>query len=216
VLVAVSPLSLMLLTWLVGGIGILLIAEATGNRRVAAAARWASSSAFVLLAVAGLAWQSAYGLLVLVSLVAVWVSPLLAHAQAGAVMAMGRGLAIAALVLLRPEPEWTALGLVVALPVCGILTHRLRPLLPASERTADLAWLWLDAFLVAMAAGAAAATDFVWLGVAAAAIFAGDIGELRDRFVVRAWENQVWGVPFRYLGHALLAMTPAWLQGAAA
>lgn len=196
----------------IAGLILLLTAERRGGNASRIVFKVVASTAFILTAVSGGAFDSRYGLLIFSGLVLSWfgdvfllwrsprifqaglVSFLLAH-----VTYIGAFASI--------EHSYAASG--AALLGCGavgvLVLRWLRPHLTPDMRYPVMAYMVVISGMVIFATGAAWAGER-WAVLAGATMFyLSDIAVARDRFVAPGFMNSLWGLPLYYGGQLLLA-----------
>jgi uncharacterized membrane protein YhhN len=195
-------------------VAVLLAAEARGWPRVAGLAKGVASSAFVAAAITGHAAATPYGRALLVALALSWLGDLLLLSHEEGPFRAGLGAVLAAhlafgtaFLLLGLEPATAALALLPLAAFARLVTSWLMPHVEDGMRVPVLAYMVALTAMVALAAGAAAATGEWLIAGAAAAFLLSDISVARDRFVAPSIWNLAWGLPLYYAAQLAFAST---------
>ena len=195
----------------------LLVGESREQPAVAWVAKPLASTGFVAVAVAAGALDTAYGRAVLLALGLCWLGDVLLIPKGARVSFL---LGLVSFLLghlaylfafaqrqLDPAALWIAGGL-VALAAAGALRW-LWPHVPRSMVPAVVAYVVVISGMVVGAAGAARGEGLPLLAVGALCFYVSDLAVARERFVVQAFSNRLWGLPLYYGGQLLLAATVA-------
>jgi uncharacterized membrane protein YhhN len=194
----------------------LLVAEARGDRRLAAVCKPLASTGFVGTAVAAGALATPYGRAVLVALVLSWIGDVLLLSKRSGAFLGGLGSFLlghvafgVAFVLRGTEPLWALAALAVLLVPAIVVDRWLRPHVPADMKIPVRAYIVVITGMLALAVGTfgAGATPLILGG--ALAFYLSDLSVARDRFVEEAFVNRLWGLPLYYGAQLLLAATVA-------
>lgn len=194
-----------------------VIGEWLGWRTTRAAGKLAASTAFVILAVANGAANSAYGQRILIALILSLLGDMLLLSLRQSFLLAGISAFFLAHVAFAAAFYSQSASAVVFAVSCGLLII---------VGVAFLTWLWryLDRFnrvavpvyLVAIATmvSLAFAVSFqatsVTLAVAATSFAASDVSVALDRFVERKIANKIWGIPLYYAAQIMLAVSVIW------
>jgi uncharacterized membrane protein YhhN len=194
-------------------LAVLLVAEARGLRPVAAVAKAAASTGFLLVALGLGATRSPFGWLLLAGLALSWVGDVLLIPKAKAAFLAGLGsflaahLAYAGAFAVRGLSPWVAVGTLAVLLVPRHLVMRwLAPHVSAGMRLPVSLYALAITVMVAGAVGTVAARFDPWLLAGAVAFYLSDLSVARDRFVAPGFSNRLWGLPLYYGGQLLLAL----------
>ncbi len=190
----------------------LVIAE----RRNLGAARWlakfAASTAFVLVALSLGAAASTYGQLVLLALVLSLIGDLFLLGGRSTTFLLGLGSFLLAHVAFSLAFATGAVsmsaffvGLIFASAVGVITLHWLWGRLDAPFKVAVAAYVGTIVAMCTLAIAHSAASRSWLAAVGAVAFAASDISVARDRFVVSDFLNRAWGLPVYYSAQLLLA-----------
>jgi uncharacterized membrane protein YhhN len=211
-------------TLLLGGVAatlvfgiVLLVSEARESRTGVWFSKPLAAAGFVACALGFGALESNYGLAILVGLCLSWLGDVL-------LMAGGRGNSfllgivsfflahcayIVAFIGLAPDWQVAAVAALVMAILLALFMRWIWPYLEGAFRWAVLAYVIVIGIMVALAAGASAATGNLAL-VAGAVLFAiSDVFVARDRFVQAGFTNRRWGLPLYFLGQLVLAASVA-------
>ena len=199
----------------VAALGLLLAAEARGNRPLAWVAKPVASAGFLALALARGAPESGYGRLVLAALALGWLGDVLlipkgarrAFAAGLAAFLLGHLVFAVAFAVRGLAPAWLAGGSLATAAVALPVARWLAPHVPDALRVPVRAYVVVISAMVACAAGAYGATRDAALLVGAVAFFLSDLAVARERFVAKGLANKLWGLPLYYGGQLLLAWT---------
>ena len=204
------------------GCVLLVLAEWRGHRGVRIVAKLVASASFVIVgaqAVPGALPTTGFGGFVLAGLVlgAIGDVALLGRSKprflAGlAAFLLGHLAYVAGISLITPASRWLVeAGLYAALPVVAgaVAIAVLWPRLGAM-RAAVVGYVLAIVVLVIAAIAAARSSALpdanrTRLVVGAAVFFVSDLAVARDRFVARAFNNKLWGLPANYAGQLLIA-----------
>ena len=191
-----------------------VVAEWLRWRTIRWVAKLTASTAFVILAVANGATDSAYGRLVLLALIFSWVGDaLLLSLQSSFLLA---GIAVfflahvafsSAFVLQRLEMDWLVISLAVLSAGALAILRWLWKYLATPHKIAVPAYLVAITLMTSFAVAASAASMSPLLATAAITFTASDISVARNRFVGRSVANKIWGVPLYYLAQLLFAVS---------
>lgn len=175
-----------------------------------------ASTGFLMIAVAGGAFDSTYGYIVFAALVLCWIGDLLLALPGDVVFLAGLvsfllghvGFVVAFLnhgVAWR----WSVASLAALVPVCVVVVRWVYPHVPKEMKVPVLAYIGVISTMVLLSAGAVGAGAHVILLCGAVAFFLSDIFVARDRFVTPGYSNRIIGLPLYYLGVVLLAFSIA-------
>jgi uncharacterized membrane protein YhhN len=193
----------------------LLISEYRGLRSGVWVAKPLASTGFIAVAVAAGAWETPYGMAVLVALFLCWLGDVfLIPKGAAAPFLVGLtsfllghvGFAVA-FALRGPDPLWMAAAAVVLLPPAYLVLRWLHPHLSARMRTPVVAYVAVISLMLVTAAGAAVSTGQAAIGIGAACFYLSDLHVARHRFVAQSFWNKSWGLPLYYAAQLILAST---------
>ncbi len=174
-----------------------------------------ASLAFVGLALASGATDSAYGLTVLIALILCLIGDvLLIPIAVGKAFLTGLSsfllghvvLCVAFLVAFASWPIAAVTAAALLAPALLVLRW-LRPHLQGPMRLAVPAYILVITAMVALAVAAAIPGGRWAIAAGAVAFFLSDISVARDRFVEASWINRLWGLPLYYAATCTLAMT---------
>ncbi len=195
------------------GLAVLLVAEVRGWRRVAAVAKPAASTGFLLVALGLGATRSAFGWLLLAGFALSWVGDVLLIPKAKAAFLAGLGsflaahVAYAAAFAVRGLSPWVAAGALAVLLVPRHLVLRwLSPHVSDGMRLPVRLYALAITVMVAGAVATVALRFDPWLLAGAVAFYLSDLSVARDRFVAPGPTNRLWGLPLYYGGQLLLAL----------
>lgn len=205
---------------LVGCEAVLLLVLMEGERRGSMRFQWigkpGASLAFVALAVAAGALESAFGLAILAALVLSLVGDVLLVPRdervfrASILAFLAAHVAFIVAFLLRgPAWTWVAAALVLLVPLGLFIARWLLPHVPPAMKGAVVPYMVLVSAMVALAAGASNGGGPAWLVAPAALFYANDVLVARDRFVGRAFWHRAVGLPMYYGAQTLFAVAVA-------
>ena len=193
----------------------LLVAERAHSRFGVWVAKPAASLGFVAFAWLAAHAEGAYTQLLLCALIACALGDvLLIPSGTGPSFLLGTGAfavghaLYAAAFWMRAPVLWVN---ALAFAGMGVVVWRtlrwLGPFLDPALRVAVRGYMLVIAIMVALAAGAAAASGDARLAIGAIAFAISDLSVARDRFVQASWNNLLWGLPLYYAAQLTLAWT---------
>ncbi|MBI4996586.1 MAG: lysoplasmalogenase [Rhodocyclales bacterium] len=179
-------------------------------------AKIAASTAFVLVAVALDATESAYGQAILVALVLSWMGDACLLSERSTLFLSGLAFFLLAHVGFSVafafgalDPLAGAAGLALMAIVGTLVLRWLWPHLGAAYRVAVGAYLLAIVAMCSLALASGFASGSWRVGVGALAFATSDISVARDRFVARGFANKAWGLPLYYAAQLLLVWSIA-------
>jgi len=201
-------------------LALLLVAEWRGSQRLRWIAKPLASLSFVLAGLEGGALETPYGRMVLLALALgalgdVLLIPKVNAAFLGGLVSFLLGqLAFAVAFTLRgvSAPAAFAGALLVALPA-ALSWRWLSPHLPGKMRVPVLAYVAVISFMVIGAAAAFGQPRWPAILLGAVMFYVSDLAVARERFVVHALANKLWGLPLYYGAQLVLAWTAAQALG---
>jgi uncharacterized membrane protein YhhN len=173
-----------------------------------------TSTAFIAVALAAGALETAYGVWLLAGLSLSWIGDVALVSSARRWFLTGLAAFLLAHVAYMAGfavagAQWTwaaAVAAVLVLPALAV-GRWLRPNLPPEMRAPVAAYIVVISAMVAAAAGGAAGeAPFIALP-AAGAFYLSDISVARDRFVAPGFSNRLWGLPLYYGAQIALALS---------
>ena len=177
-------------------------------------AKLTASTAFVVLAVANGATDSAYGRLILTALIFSWAGDALLLSLRSVFLLAGIAVFFfahvafgAALASQRLDTGWLVISLVVLCAGALAILRWLWKYLATPHKIAVPAYLAAITVMTSLAIAASAASTSPLLATAAVTFTASDISVARNRFVGRSIANKIWGVPLYYVAQLLFAMS---------
>jgi len=191
----------------------LLLAEQRGSRAGVWIAKPSASTGFLAAAVAAGALDSSYGRWILLGLGLSWlgdvlliprnqpkvflagVSSFLLGHVAFAVAFISRGVA----------PAAAAASVALVAIALAFVVRWLSPHLDGELRNAAYAYMFVISMMVVAAVGTFGAHGNGAILVGALAFYLSDLSVARDRFVVHAFVNRLWGLPLYYGAQLVLA-----------
>lgn len=191
-----------------------VLARWRGIDGAAVVAKIASSTAFVILAVANGAIQTPYGRTILVALVFSWLGDMLLLSLKSSFLLAGIGSFFVAHIAFAVAFSSVGLNvpaLAVALAlsiILGVFVLRwLWKYLKPFYRIAVPAYLAAVSIMVALAVSASVESLPVTVAAGAIAFAVSDISVARDRFVKNSIANKAWGLPLYYFAQILFALS---------
>jgi len=183
-----------------------------------------ASTGFILTAISGGAFETRYGVIILIGLALSWLGDVFLLWRTQGVFLAGLVsfllahvayiIALLYVVLLTRRVGFTFW--LVACPVClaiPLVRWWLRPHLPANMRDPVFAYIFVISIMVISAAGAAASTGHWPILAGAVMFYLSDISVARDRFVSPGFINGLWGLPLYYGGQLFLAYSVSLIGG---
>lgn len=195
----------------------LLYAEARDSRRGVWLTKPVASLAFLGVALASGALDSAYGRWVLLGLVLCLAGDVLliprdrpAVFRAGVLAFLLGHVAYSVAFLGQPLGMLgLAAGGALLLAALAAVWRWLLPALPADMKTAVGAYLIVIGCMAALACAVTAGGGPAGVALGAIAFTASDVSVARDRFVRHEFLNRAWGLPLYYAAQVVIALTPA-------
>lgn len=191
-----------------------VVAEWREWRTVRWVAKLTASTAFVVLAVANGAADSAYGRLILLALIFSWVGDALllslrsVFLLAGIAVFFFAHVAFAAAFALQGlDVPWLVISLITLSAGAVAILGWLWKYLAMPHKIAVPAYLAAITVMTSLAIAASAASMSPLLAIAGITFTASDISVARNRFVGRSIANKIWGVPLYYLAQILFALS---------
>jgi len=193
----------------------LLVAEWAGSRITKVAAKMSAATAFLAMALACGALESAYGQILLGGLVLCWIGDacLLSPGQStGFLAGIGAFLLahfVYAIAFYQLGFDWTGLllGGVVIGGLAMIALRWLRPKVPDDFQTAVLSYIGVISVMIIASIGAVAAGAPIILAIGAIAFGISDLFVARERFASSGFVNSAIGLPTYFGAQLLLAYT---------
>jgi len=193
----------------------LLVAEWAGSRITKVAAKMSAATAFLAMALACGALESAYGQILLGGLVLCWIGDacLLSPGQStGFLAGIGAfllGHFVYAIAFYQLGFDWTGLllGGVVIGGLAMIALRWLRPKVPDDFQTAVLSYIGVISVMIIASIGAVAAGAPIILAIGAIAFGISDLFVARERFASSGFVNSAIGLPTYFGAQLLLAYT---------
>lgn len=191
-----------------------VVAEWRKWRTVRWVAKLTASTAFVVLALANGAADSAYGRLILTALIFSWAGDALLLSLRSVFLLAGIAVFFfahvafgAALASQRLDTGWLVISLVVLTAGALAILRWLWKYLATPHKIAVPLYLAAITVMTSLAIAASAASMSPLLATAAISFTASDISVARNRFVGRSIANKIWGVPLYYVAQLLFAMS---------
>jgi uncharacterized membrane protein YhhN len=191
----------------------LLFCERTGRTAGIWLSKPLASTAFVAVALAAGALESAYGCAILAGLVLSWFGDvfLLPRGRpriflAGVLSFLAGHVAYTAAFVLRGMDAGVFVGAalgagIVAFAVLGWLGSHV----PTDMKVAVPAYIAVISIMVVCAVASFAARGNAWIPVGAVGFYLSDLSVARDRFVASEFVNRLWGLPLYYAAQVALA-----------
>jgi len=207
-----SNLPVALAVFCLAGAAVHVAAIGAGRPVISAIGKAAASTAFIALAAANGAGETAYGRFILAALVLSWLGDMLLLSRQSSFLLGG----IAAFLLAHAafaaaftrEPvnmNWFT-GALVCTTIAGLLLIRwLWPRLESFYRVAVPVYVAAIMVMTSLAFGVSAASMPAAVAVGAVIFAVSDVSVARDRFIESSLTNKLWGIPLYYIAQILLA-----------
>lgn len=191
----------------------LLFFERTGRSAGVWVAKPLASTAFIGAAIAAGALDTAYGRAILAGLVLSWFGDVFLIPKRrpriflGGVLSFLAGhVAYAYAFVLRGIDTEALFGASLAVTVIALAVLRwLGANVPADMKVAVPAYVLVISVMVVCSIASFAARGNPWIPVGAVGFYLSDLSVARDRFVVSAFVNRLWGLPLYYAAQVALA-----------
>jgi len=191
----------------------LLFFEYTGRSSGVWVAKPLASTAFVGAALAAGALHTAYGRAILAGLVLSWFGDvfLIPKGQpriflAGVLSFLAGHVAYACAFVLRGVDSGALLAASLVVTVIAIVVLRwLAANVPTDMKIAVPAYVLVISVMVVCSIASFASRGNAWIPVGAVGFYLSDLSVARDRFVVSAFVNRLWGLPLYYAAQVALA-----------
>lgn len=175
-----------------------------------------ASTGFIVSALQHGALEAPYGRAVLAALVASWWGDVLLIPKMKRAFLAGLGafllghVAFAAAFVTRGVawPATLATGAALGVPL-ALVGRWLMPHVPAAMKAPVMAYMAVITAMVALAVGTVALHGNAYILVGAVSFYLSDLAVARDRFVVTAFSNKLWGWPLYFGAQIVLAATVA-------
>jgi uncharacterized membrane protein YhhN len=196
---------------------VLLYAEYHRRAGLKSVAKPLASAGFILAALAAGALDSPYGCWILLGLGLSMLGDVLLIPQdnqnafrAGIASFLTAHLAYTTAFMSRGfDAAWGLAALVAVTLAAGIVLAYLRPYVSAEMRPLVAAYVFVISAMVVTAAGSAGAAPSWPILVGACGFYFSDLAVARERFVVDAFVNRLWGLPLYYGSQLVLAASTA-------
>jgi uncharacterized membrane protein YhhN len=191
----------------------LLFFEHRGSSAGVWVAKPLASTAFIAVALAAGAGESRYGCAVLAGLVLSWLGDVFLIPRGrpqiflvGVLSFLAGHIAYAVAFILRGvDTGALAVATLAAVSVAVVVLRWLGPHVPADMRVAVPAYVFVISVMVVFAAASFAARGNPWIPLGAIGFYLSDLSVARDRFVMSAFVNRLWGLPLYYAAQVALA-----------
>jgi uncharacterized membrane protein YhhN len=195
-------------------VGLLLVSERRGSKPGVWICKPLASTGFVAAAVAGGAWASTYGRVVLAALCLSWLGDVLLIPKDERVFRagilsflLGHVAFLAAFLVRGVAPGWCVVALVGITAPSSLVLRWLSPHLRSEMKLPVRAYVTVISLMVVAAVGTVASAPSWTILAAAVAFFCSDLSVARDRFVQKSFVNRVWGLPLYYGAQLLFAVS---------
>jgi uncharacterized membrane protein YhhN len=191
----------------------LLFAEHAGWGRGVWVAKPLASTAFVAAALSAGALETAYGIAILTGLVLSWFGDVFLIPRGrpriflvGVLSFLAGHVAFAGAFLLRGiDVGVVVLAALAASGVASVVLRWLGSNVPADMKLAVPAYVAVISIMVVCAVASFWAHGNAWIPIGAVGFYLSDLSVARDRFVVSAFVNRLWGLPLYYAAQVALA-----------
>lgn len=198
-------------------VALLLVAERRGARAGVAVAKPLASTGFLAVALAAGATGSGYGRIVLAALALSWIGDVLLIARGASALFLAGLVAfllghvgyVAAFAQRGVDAAWALAALLAAAFVAAGVLRWLWPHVSGEMRGPVAAYVVVITAMVVLSLGTFGAHGVALIPLGAVCFWISDVAVARERFVVDAFANKLWGLPLYYGGQLLLAASVA-------
>lgn len=193
----------------------LLVAERKDSQRLRWAVKPVASTAFIVAAWAAGAFDTAYGVAIIVGLALSWWGDVLLIPKGQTPIFRAGVLAFLlghvgysiAFVIRGIDWIWTAGAALVLVGVAAVILKWLWPSVDRPMKVPVVAYVVVISVMVALSVGTVAAAGGPAILVGAVMFYLSDLSVARERFVKASFVNRIWGLPFYYVAQLVLAWT---------
>jgi uncharacterized membrane protein YhhN len=196
---------------LVGFVG-LLVSDYRQSHWLAYLFKPLASTGFIGVALAGGAFDTDYGKILLAALGLSWLGDFFLMFRRSALFLYGlvsfllAHIAYSAAFVVRGQNAvWTSAALFILMIPAVMIAQWLRPHLDENMKRPVWAYIAVITVMLSLAFGVQGTGRYPLILVGAVAFYLSDISVARDRFVRRTFTNRLWGLPLYYGAQLLLA-----------